>query len=57
LFEARNPSNPAVVSEVDGIVNTERSSVEIAKSLWTSRTGDVYKYLVPLSKHILGAGQ
>jgi len=53
LFEARNPSNPAVVSEVDGIVaygKIKRGNREI---IVESRRGDVYKYLVPLSKHIL----
>ncbi len=53
LFEARNPSNPAVVSEVDGIVRygkIKRGNREITVE---SRTGDKYKYLVPLSKHIL----
>lgn len=34
LFEARNPSNPAVVSEIDGIVFMVKSKEVIAKSLW-----------------------
>ena len=53
LFEARNPSNPAVVSEIDGIVSyggIKRGNREI---IITSRDGEVKKYLVPLSKHIL----
>ncbi len=53
LFEARNPSNPAVVSEIDGEVSfgkIKRGNREIAV---TSRTGEVKKYLVPLSKQIL----
>ncbi|WP_343748451.1 DNA-directed RNA polymerase subunit beta' [Fluviicola sp.] len=53
LFEARNPSNPAVVSEIDGIVEfgkIKRGNREIQV---TSKVGDVRKYLVPLSKHIL----
>ncbi len=53
LFEARNPSNPAVVSEIDGEVTfgkVKRGNREIAI---TSKTGDVKKYLVPLSKQIL----
>jgi DNA-directed RNA polymerase subunit beta' len=54
LFEARNPSNPAVVSEVDGIVTLgtiKRGNREIVVQ---SRDGqDERKYLVPLSKHIL----
>jgi len=53
LFEARNPSNPAVVSEIDGIVafgKIKRGNREI---IITSRSGEVKKYLVNLSKHIL----
>jgi DNA-directed RNA polymerase subunit beta' len=53
LFEARNPSNPAVVSEIDGVVSyggIKRGNREI---LITSKDGDVKRYLVSLSKHIL----
>ena len=53
LFEARNPSNPAVVSEIDGEVTfgkVKRGNREITV---TSKTGDVKKYLVPMSKQIL----
>ena len=53
LFEARNPSNPAVVSEIDGIVSyggIKRGNREV---IITTRDGEVKKYLVPLSKHIL----
>jgi len=53
LFEARNPSNPAVVAEIDGEVNfgkIKRGNREISV---TSKTGEVKKYLVPLSKQIL----
>ena len=53
LFEARNPSNPAVVSEIDGIVSfggVKRGNREIQVE---SRDGQIKKYLVPLSKHIL----
>ncbi|MBN2349931.1 MAG: DNA-directed RNA polymerase subunit beta' [Bacteroidales bacterium] len=53
LFEARNPSNPAVVSEIDGEVafgKVKRGNREI---IITSKTGQVKKYLVPLSKQIL----
>lgn len=53
LFEARNPSNPAVVSEIDGIVamgKIKRGNREVTV---TSRTGEEKKYLVNLSKHIL----
>jgi DNA-directed RNA polymerase subunit beta' len=53
LFEARNPSNPAVVSEIDGEVafgKVKRGNREIAI---TSKSGQQKKYLVPLSKQIL----
>ncbi|MDO4725907.1 MAG: DNA-directed RNA polymerase subunit beta' [Porphyromonadaceae bacterium] len=53
LFEARNPSNPAVVAEIDGEVSfgkIKRGNREISV---TSRTGEEKKYLVPLSKQIL----
>ncbi|MGE0077311.1 MAG: DNA-directed RNA polymerase subunit beta' [Bacteroidales bacterium] len=53
LFEARNPSNPAVVSEIDGEVTfgkIKRGNREINV---TSKTGEIKKYLVPLSKQIL----
>jgi DNA-directed RNA polymerase subunit beta' len=53
LFEARNPSNPATVAEIDGVVRfggVKRGNREI---IIESRDGEVTKYLVPLSKHIL----
>ncbi len=53
LFEARNPSNPAVVSEIDGVVQfgtVKRGNREI---IVESRDNEQKKYLVPLSKHIL----
>ncbi len=53
LFEARNPSNPAVVSEIDGAVTyggIKRGNREI---FIESKDGVKKKYLVPLSKHIL----
>jgi DNA-directed RNA polymerase subunit beta' len=53
LFEARNPSNPAVVSEIDGEVimgKIKRGNREISVR---SKLGDEKKYLVPLSKQIL----
>ena len=53
LFEARNPSNPAVVSQVDGIVSYGKIKRGNREVIVESRRGDVYKYLVPLSKHIL----
>jgi len=53
LFEARNPSNPAVVSEIDGEVTFGKIKRGNREIVVTSRTGDVKKYLVPLSKQIL----
>jgi len=54
LFEARNPSDPAVVSEIDGVVSfgpkLKRGNREI---IITSKTGEEKKYLVPTSKQIL----
>ena len=53
LFEARNPSNPAIVAEIDGQVkmgSVKRGNREI---ILRSRVGDERKYLVPLSKQIL----
>jgi len=53
LFEARNPSNPAIVSEIDGEVlfgKIKRGNREIAIK---SKSGETKKYLVPLSKQIL----
>ncbi|GAB4378531.1 MAG: DNA-directed RNA polymerase subunit beta' [Salibacteraceae bacterium] len=53
LFEARNPSNPAIVSEVDGIVSFGKIKRGNREIIVETRTGDVKKYLVPLSRHIL----
>jgi DNA-directed RNA polymerase subunit beta' len=53
LFEARNPSNPAVVSEIDGIAEYGKIKRGNREIQITSKNGDVRKYLVPLSKHIL----
>ncbi len=53
LFEARNPSNPAVVSEIDGEVTFGRIKRGHREIIITSRTGEQKKYLVPLSKQIL----
>jgi DNA-directed RNA polymerase subunit beta' len=53
LFEARNPSNPAVVTEIDGVVTlggVKRGNREMTIE---SKDGQLKKYLVPLSKHIL----
>ena len=53
LFEARNPSNPAVVSEIDGEITMGKVKRGNREIVVTSKTGDVKKYLVPLSKQIL----
>jgi DNA-directed RNA polymerase subunit beta' len=53
LFEARNPSNPAVVSEIDGEVSLGKIKRGNREIIITSKSGDVKKYLVPLSKQIL----
>jgi len=53
LFEARNPSNPAVVSEIDGIVSYGKIKRGNREIIVESRTGEKKYYLVPLSKHIL----
>ena len=53
LFEARNPSNPAVVAEVDGIVSYGKIKRGNREVIVESKTGLIKKYLVPLSKHIL----
>lgn len=53
LFEARNPSNPAIVSAIDGVVsfgNIKRGNREIVVE---SKEGIVRKYLVPLTRHIM----
>ena len=53
LFEARNPSNPAVVSEIDGEVTFGKIKRGNREIVVTSKIGEVKKYLVPLSKQIL----
>ncbi len=53
LFEARNPSNPAVVSEIDGEVSFGKIKRGNREIIITSKTGDENKYLVSLSKQIL----
>ena len=53
LFEARNPSNPAVVSEIDGVVTmgaVKRGNREI---IIEAKDGVTRKYLVPLTRQIL----
>ncbi len=53
LFEARNPTNPAVVSEIDGVAElgkVKRGNREVSVK---ARDGQERKYLIPLSRHIL----
>jgi DNA-directed RNA polymerase subunit beta' len=54
LFEARNPSNPAVVSEIDGVVKlSEKAKRGNKEVIVTAKDGQERRYLVPLAKHIL----
>ena len=53
LFEARNPSNPAIVSEIDGEITFGKIKRGNREIVVTSKDGDVRKYLVPLSRQIL----
>lgn len=53
LLEARNPSNPAVVSEIDGVVSFGKIKRGNREIVIESKTGDVRKYLVKLSNQIL----
>ena len=53
LFEARNPSNPAIVAEIDGEVTMGKLKRGNREIIITSKVGDVRKYLVPLSKQVL----
>ena len=53
LFEARNPSNPAIVSEIDGEISFGKIKRGNREIVVTSKMGDVKRYLVPLSRQIL----
>ena len=53
LFEARNPSNPAVVSEIDGVVSFGKIKRGNREIIVESKTGKIKKYLVKLSNQIL----
>ncbi|MFA6994760.1 MAG: DNA-directed RNA polymerase subunit beta', partial [Candidatus Paceibacterota bacterium] len=53
LFEARNPSNPAVVAEIDGEVTFGKIKRGNRELTVTSKTGEVKKYMIPLSRQIL----
>ena len=53
LFEARNPSNPAVVTEIDGVVSFGKIKRGNREIIIESKLGDIKKYLVKLSNQIL----
>ena len=53
LFEARNPSNPAIVSEIDGEISFGKIKRGNREIIVTSKQGDVKRYLVPLSRQIV----
>ena len=53
LFEARNPSNPAVVAEVDGIISVGKIKRGNREIIIETKTGEIKKYLVKLSNQIL----
>ncbi len=53
LFEARNPSNPAVVSDIDGVVSFGKIKRGNREIIVESKLGDIKKYLVKLSNQIL----
>ena len=53
LFEARNPSNPAVVSEIDGVVSFGKIKRGNREIIVESKFGDIKRYLVKLSNQIL----
>ena len=50
LFEARNPSNPAVVAEIDGIVSFGKIKRGNREIIIESKSGEIKKYMVSLSK-------
>tara|TARA_Y100000034_G_scaffold137034_1_gene218958 strand:+ start:8505 stop:12779 length:4275 start_codon:yes stop_codon:yes gene_type:complete len=53
LFEARNPSNPSVVTEIDGVVSFGKIKRGNREIIVESKTGEIKKYLVKLSNQIL----
>ena len=58
LFEARNPSDPAIVAEIDGIVSIDKKLKRNNRQITiTSKTGEQRNYLIPTSKQILAQDQ
>ena len=57
LFEARNPSNPAVVSEIDGVVSYGKIKRGNREVIIEARTGEIKEILNSFSKHILSSGK
>ncbi|MCO6484231.1 MAG: DNA-directed RNA polymerase subunit beta' [Saprospiraceae bacterium] len=53
LFEARNPSNPAVVAEIDGVVSFGKVKRGNRECVITAKDGQQRKYLIGLSRHVL----
>ncbi len=53
LFEARKPKDPAIVSEIDGIVKFGVVKKGVREIIITGRQGDVKKYMIPAGKHVL----
>ncbi|MFZ4633258.1 MAG: DNA-directed RNA polymerase subunit beta' [Saprospiraceae bacterium] len=53
LFEARNPSNPAIVAEIDGIITFGAIKRGNRECIIEARDGQKRKYLIPLTKHVL----
>ena len=53
MFEARNPSNPAVVAQIDGVVSYGKIKRGNREVIIEAKSGEITKYLVPLSRHIL----
>jgi DNA-directed RNA polymerase subunit beta' len=53
LFEARNPSNPAIVAEIDGVINFGAIKRGNRECIIEAKDGQRRKYLIPLTKHVL----
>ena len=53
LFEARNPRNPAVVSEIDGTVKFGETKRGVRTIIVESKDGDKKKYRIPYGKHVI----